>query len=127
MYWDSSGETLQKQRCIASLKEQSIPVGMQLPGNSSVKEIETAPQAAVNLVVHPVGLSLAKKMKKKVWHTVYVVFLSAIAILTESITLIKNCLKFEKQMPEKAFRLASEKAKERTEKCKADFKRKNIF
>ena len=55
------------------LKEQSIPVGMQLPGNSSVKEIETAPQAAVNLVVHPVGLSLAKKMKKK-FGTPYVVF-----------------------------------------------------
>lgn len=37
------------------LQEQSIPVGMQLPGNSSAEEIERAPQAAVNLVVHPVG------------------------------------------------------------------------
>ena len=43
------------------LQEQSIPVGMQLPGNSSAEEIERAPQAAVNLVVHPVGLALAKK------------------------------------------------------------------
>ena len=55
------------------LQEQSIPVGMQLPGNSSAEEIERAPQAAVNLVVHPVGLALAKKMKRK-FGTPYVVF-----------------------------------------------------
>ena len=55
------------------LQEQSIPVGMQLPGNSSAEEIERAPQAAVNLVVHPVGLALAKKMKRK-FGTPYIVF-----------------------------------------------------
>lgn len=47
------------------LKEENIPLGMQLPGNSSVEEIRQAAKAKVNLVVHPVGLPLAKKMKKK--------------------------------------------------------------
>ena len=107
------------------LKEQSIPVGMQLPGNSSVEEIETAPQAAVNLVVHPVGLSLAKKMKKK-FGTPYVVF-ERYSDPDRIYHAYKELFEIlEKQMPEKLSDWY-QKAKERTENAKPILKGKTYF
>lgn len=47
------------------LNDQQIPIGMQLPGNTAVEEIVRAAQARVNLVVHPVGVPLAERMKKQ--------------------------------------------------------------
>lgn len=47
------------------LQEENVPVGMMLPGKCSVETIQKAASARVNLVVHPVGLPLAKKMEKK--------------------------------------------------------------
>lgn len=47
------------------LEEYDIRVGMMLPGKCMVEQIKQAPSAKVNLVVHPVALPLAKKMKKK--------------------------------------------------------------
>lgn len=47
------------------LKESGVPIGMSLPGNCSVSDIQNAPTAKVNLVVHPVGLPLAKAMEEK--------------------------------------------------------------
>ena len=55
------------------LREAGVPLGMILPGQSSVEEITEAPKAAVNLVVHPVGLPLAERMKDA-FGTPYVVF-----------------------------------------------------
>lgn len=55
------------------LEKSSVGIGMMLPGKSSVEEIRTAPKAKCNIVVHPVGLTLAEKMKKK-FGTPYVVF-----------------------------------------------------
>lgn len=46
------------------LTQEGIPMGMQLPGSCSAEDIENAAGAKVNLVVHPVGLPLAKRMKK---------------------------------------------------------------
>ena len=47
------------------LKESDVPIGMSLPGNCSVADIQNAAAAKVNLVVHPVGLPLAKAMHEK--------------------------------------------------------------
>lgn len=47
------------------LKESDVPIGMILPGNCSVTDIQNAAAAKVNLVVHPVGLPLAKAMHEK--------------------------------------------------------------
>ncbi len=47
------------------LKESGVPIGMSLPGNCSVADIQNAAAAKVNLVVHPVGLPLAKAMHEK--------------------------------------------------------------
>lgn len=55
------------------LKESGIEIGMMLPGKSSTEKIKTAPNAKCNIVVHPVGLPLAKEMKAK-FGTPYVVF-----------------------------------------------------
>ena len=108
------------------LKEQSIPIGMQLPGNSSVEEIETAPQAAVNLVVHPVGISLAKKMKKK-FGTPYVVF-ERYSDPDRIYHAYKELFEIlEKQMIREKLSDWHQKAQRAHRKCKADFKRKNIF
>lgn len=97
---------------------------MQLPGNSSVKEIETAPQAAVNLVVHPVGLSLAKKMKK--FGTPYVVF-ERYSDPDRIYHAYKELFEIlEKQMPEKLSDW-HQKAKERTENAKPILKGKTYF
>lgn len=55
------------------LKESGTEVGMMLPGKTSADQIRTAPNAKCNLVVHPVGLPLAKEMETK-FGTPYVVF-----------------------------------------------------
>lgn len=47
------------------LTEAGVPKGLQLPGKCTLEQIKNAPSAKVNIVVHPIGLSLAKKMKKK--------------------------------------------------------------
>lgn len=47
------------------LKETGVPKGLQLPGKCTLEQIKNAPSAKVNIVVHPIGLPLAKKMKKK--------------------------------------------------------------
>ena len=46
------------------LRENGVPVGLTLPGSCSVSDIQNAPTAKVNLVVHPVGLPLAKAMEE---------------------------------------------------------------
>lgn len=55
------------------LLESGTKLGMMLPGKTSAEQIKTAPNAKCNLVVHPVGLPLAKEMQKK-FGTPYVVF-----------------------------------------------------
>lgn len=55
------------------VKAAGYEVGMMLPGKSDAETIRTAPKAACNIVVHPVGLPLAKAMQKK-FGTPYVVF-----------------------------------------------------
>lgn len=47
------------------LQENDVRVGMMLPGSCSVEEIKKSTAAKVNIVVHPVGLPLAKKMQKR--------------------------------------------------------------
>lgn len=47
------------------LKEAGVLKGLQLPGQCTFEQIKTAPSAKVNIVVHPIGIPLAKKMKKK--------------------------------------------------------------
>ena len=46
------------------LQEAEVPKGLQIPGQSSLEEIRTAPSAKVNIVVHPIGIPLAKKMQR---------------------------------------------------------------
>ena len=55
------------------LVQSGIRIGLMLPGKTSADQIRTAPNARCNIVVHPVGLPLAKEMKKK-FGTPYVVF-----------------------------------------------------
>lgn len=55
------------------LKESGVCTAMMLPGKTSPEEIRTAPRAKCNIVVHPVGLPLAKAMQEK-FDTPYVVF-----------------------------------------------------
>ncbi len=55
------------------LKESGASTAMVLPGKTSPDEIRTAPKAKCNIVVHPVGLPLAKEMKEK-FGTPYVMF-----------------------------------------------------
>lgn len=47
------------------LKENKIEVGLQLPSGCTISDIEIAPRAKLNIVVHPIALPLAKKMKQK--------------------------------------------------------------
>lgn len=47
------------------LTEAGTGIGMMLPGKASAEAIRTAPKAKCNLVVHPVGLPLAKEMKER--------------------------------------------------------------
>lgn len=55
------------------LTQSGIQVGLMLPGKTSADQIRTAPNAKCNIVVHPVGLPLAKQMQEK-FGTPYVVF-----------------------------------------------------
>ncbi|MGN0657669.1 MAG: nitrogenase component 1 [Ruminiclostridium sp.] len=55
------------------LAESGIETAMVLPGETSVNEIRSAPKAKCNIVVHPVGMPLAKEMQKR-FGTPYVVF-----------------------------------------------------
>ena len=55
------------------LKESGTEIGLMLPGKASADEIRTAPGAKCNIVVHPVGLPLAKAMKEQ-FGIPYVVF-----------------------------------------------------
>ena len=55
------------------LTESGIETALMLPGKSSAEQLRTAPKAKCNIVVHPVGLPLAKEMEKK-FGTPYVVF-----------------------------------------------------
>lgn len=55
------------------LSESGIEAALMLPGKSSAEHLRTAPKAKCNIVVHPVGLPLAKEMEKK-FGTPYVVF-----------------------------------------------------
>ncbi|MDO4799400.1 MAG: nitrogenase component 1 [Bacillota bacterium] len=55
------------------LRENGIDTHMNLPGKTSVEQIRTAPQARCNIVVHPVGIPLAKQMEKR-FGTPYILF-----------------------------------------------------
>ncbi|MCQ2496480.1 MAG: nitrogenase component 1 [Lachnospiraceae bacterium] len=55
------------------LNENGVKIGLMLPGKASAKNIEEAPAAKCNIVVHPVGLPLAKAMKER-FGTPYVLF-----------------------------------------------------
>lgn len=55
------------------LAESGVCTAMMLPGNTSPEEIRTAPKAKCNVVVHPVGLPLAREMQKQ-FGTPYVLF-----------------------------------------------------
>ncbi len=55
------------------LDELGVKKGLQLPGECDINEIRSAPKAKVNIVVHPIGLPLAKKMKSR-FGTPYVIF-----------------------------------------------------
>lgn len=55
------------------LNKCGVPKGVQLPGKCSLKDIKMAPSAKLNIVVHPIGLPLAKKMKNK-FGIPYIVF-----------------------------------------------------
>ncbi len=46
------------------LKENQVEIGMQLPCGCSIEEIRRAPQAKLNIVVHPIALPLAQKMEQ---------------------------------------------------------------
>lgn len=55
------------------LTQAGISIGLMLPGKTSAEKLRTAPNARCNLVVHPVGLPLAREMEHK-FGTPYVVF-----------------------------------------------------
>ena len=62
-----------KTECCRFLGEAGVGLGMMLPGPCSVEEIQKAPAARVNLVVHPIGLPLARGMQER-FGTPYVFF-----------------------------------------------------
>ena len=53
-----------RTECCRFLKETGVRVRMTLPGPCSVNEIKSAAGARLNLVVHSIGLPLAKKMQE---------------------------------------------------------------
>ena len=55
------------------LSGAGVPMGMMLPSGTVVEEIRQAPAARVNIVVNPIGLPLAEKMKQA-FGTPYVLF-----------------------------------------------------
>ena len=64
---------LTKSELFSLLDEAGVPVGMLLPGGASVEDIRRAANARVNLVVHPLGLPLAEKMREQ-YGVPYVLF-----------------------------------------------------
>ncbi len=62
-----------KSECARILKEANVDIGMMLPGKTSVDCISKAAGARCNIVVHPVGLPLAKEMEKQ-FGIPYVIF-----------------------------------------------------
>lgn len=62
-----------KTEACSYLVRSEIRIGLMLPGKTSAERIRTAPSAKCNIVVHPVGLPLAKEMQKK-FGTPYVLF-----------------------------------------------------
>lgn len=55
------------------LTASGVPLGMMLPSGTNVAEIKRASSAKVNIVVNPIGLPLARKMKEA-FGTPYVLF-----------------------------------------------------
>lgn len=55
------------------LENVGVKKGLQLPGACTLEEIRIAPKAKVNIVVHPIGLPLAKKMQS-LFGIPYVIF-----------------------------------------------------
>lgn len=55
------------------LVSRDVEIGMMLPGGTDVETIQNAASASVNIVVHSLGLPLAKKMQKE-FGTPYVLF-----------------------------------------------------
>lgn len=62
-----------RTECSRFLKEAGVKTRMLLPGPCSVQEIREAPRAKLNLVVHPIGLPLARKMQE-LFGTPFVLF-----------------------------------------------------
>lgn len=62
-----------KTECWSFLKEAGVELRMMLPGPCSVEDIRQAPRARLNLVVHPIGLPLARRMEER-FGTPYVLF-----------------------------------------------------
>lgn len=62
-----------KTEVCSYLVQNGTRIGLMLPGKTSAERIRTASNAKCNIVVHPVGLPLAKEMEKK-FGTPYVVF-----------------------------------------------------
>lgn len=63
----------QKTEVYRYLEQSGTALGLMLPGKASAESIRTAPRAQCNVVVHPVGLPLAKAMKER-FGTPYVLF-----------------------------------------------------
>lgn len=55
------------------LVQSGVEMGMMLPSGTDVAQIKQAASAKVNIIVHPIGLPLAKKMEKA-FGTPYVLF-----------------------------------------------------
>ena len=62
-----------KSECCRYLQESGTDIGLMLPGQTSAAQVRTAPGAKCNIVVHPVGLPLARQMEER-FGTPYVVF-----------------------------------------------------
>lgn len=63
----------QKTEVYRYLKKSGTALGLTLPGKASADSIRTAPNAKCNIVIHPVGLPLAREMKER-FGIPYVVF-----------------------------------------------------
>lgn len=95
------------------LEKSGTSLGLMLPGKASADSIKTAPNAKCNIVVHPVGVPLAKEVKER-FGTPYVVFERY-----SDLELILNCYKelfalIDKEIPfelENLYREMSDKTK----------------
>lgn len=63
----------QKTEVYRHLEKSGTAIGLMLPGKASADSIRTAPNAKCNIVVHPVGLPLAREMEER-FGIPYVVF-----------------------------------------------------